>query len=136
MSSYFLLFTLLETDENIILKKFSNYGSCKKYINELKELSVNDIIKYQINSLVDKVTHNLMDGYYITNYDKKKFKFIMKKTEINPGYLYNSANINIKEIGSLHIINFIEEKYKQEKKQDISYNDVIKELKKKYNLIK
>ena len=131
MSSYFLLFNLLETDENILLKKFSNYCSCKKYINEIKELSINDIIKYQINSLVDKVTNDLMDGYYITNYDKKKFKLIIKKTEINPGYLYNSANINIKEIGSLHIINFIEEKYKKEKKHDFSFDDVMKELKKK-----
>lgn len=130
MSSYFLLLNLSKTDENILLKKFSNYNLCKTYINNLKELKVNDIIKYQINGILDEIDENCMDGYYISNYDKKKYKIIMKKTELLHGLIFNSANINIEEIGSLHIINYVEEKYKKEIKKSFSYDDVIDELRK------
>lgn len=131
MSSYFLLFHINDSNSNTILKKFSHYNVCKEYIEELNKITIDNNNTIKINDFVVNVDNNIMDGYYIVKNCKNRYDLILKKTDIVNGYLFNSANVGITSVGYFDILNFVEEKFKPEIKNPISYNDVMSELKKK-----
>ena len=75
------------------------------FINNIRELVINDKIcpMFMINEVPNDESS---DGYYLIRCDDDKFKcdIYHKKTEINQGYFYTSASININIIGSIKIL--------------------------------
>ena len=75
------------------------------FINKIRELVINDKVCPIFMS--DEVpTDESPDGYYLIKCDDDKFKcdIYHKKTEINQGYFYTSASININNIGFVKIL--------------------------------
>ena len=85
---------------------FNNLKDAEIYINSINEIYISKVERI-VGVLNTQPTEDDMDGMWLVRdeINTLRYHIYQKKTSINKGYIYNSADVNIKTCGFLEICN-------------------------------